>query len=91
MIRSREVVWYVSVLFVASVVAWGQTNGPAIAKAEQPSDFTIRTTSRLVLLDVSVKDASGGFVSGLSKDEFQSLRKRQAGSRSPSSPTPTFR
>lgn len=71
MTRGRVVVLSVNALIVASVVAWGQTNGPAIAKAEQPSDFTIRTTSRLVLLDVSVKDASGGFVSGLSKDSFK--------------------
>ncbi len=71
MTRGRVVALSVNALIVASVMAWGQTNGPAIAKAEQPSDFTIRTTSRLVLLDVSVKDASGGFVSGLSKDSFQ--------------------
>ncbi len=70
MIRSRKLAWSVNALVVASVLAWGQTNDPAAAKAEQPSDFTIRTTSRLVLLDVSVKDASGGFVSGLSKDNF---------------------
>jgi Ca-activated chloride channel family protein len=70
MTRSREVVWSVSVLVLASV-GWGQSKGPATAKAEEPNDFTIRTTSRLVLLDVSVKDASGGFVSGLSKDDFK--------------------
>lgn len=34
-------------------------------------DYTIRTTSRLVLLDVSVKDPRGGFVSGLTKDNFK--------------------
>lgn len=33
-------------------------------------DFTIRSDVRLVLLDVSVKDAKGGFVSGLTKDNF---------------------
>lgn len=69
--RSREVVWPVSFLVLASVVGWSQSKGPAIAKAEEPGDFTIRTTSRLVLLDVSVKDSSGGFVSGLSKDSFK--------------------
>jgi Ca-activated chloride channel family protein len=71
MSRSREVLWPVSLLVLASVVGWGQSKGPIIAKAEEPSDFTIRTTSRLVLLDVSVKDASGGFVSGLSKENFK--------------------
>jgi Ca-activated chloride channel family protein len=34
------------------------------------SDFTIRSDVRLVLLDVSVKDREGGFVSGLSKENF---------------------
>lgn len=68
---SRVVVWPVSLLVLASVVSWSQSKGPAIAKAEEPGDFTIRTTSRLVLLDVSVKDSSGGFVSGLSKDNFK--------------------
>jgi VWFA-related protein len=71
MTRGREVAWLVSLLVLASVVGWGQLKGPVTAKAEEPSDFTIRTTSRLVLLDVSVKDASGGFVSGLSKDNFK--------------------
>jgi Ca-activated chloride channel family protein len=71
MTRGREVAWSVSLLVLASVVGWGQSKGPATAKAEEPSDFTIRTTSRLVLLDVSVKDGSGGFVSGLSKDNFK--------------------
>ena len=71
MIRGRVVVWWVSAWVVASVVAWGQSKGPAIAKADQPGEFTLRTTSRLVLLDVSVKDAAGGFVSGLSKDNFK--------------------
>jgi Ca-activated chloride channel family protein len=32
--------------------------------------YTIRSEVRLVLLDVSVKDRDGGFVSGLSKDNF---------------------
>jgi Ca-activated chloride channel family protein len=71
MIRGRAVVWWVCVWVVASVVAGGQSKGPAVAKAEEPSEFTLRTTSRLVLLDVSVKDAKGGFVAGLSKDNFK--------------------
>ena len=44
--------------------------GPA-APQDHREDFTIRTTSRLVLLDVSVKDSAGGFVSGLTKDNFK--------------------
>jgi len=76
MTRGREVVLSVSCLVLASLVfgtmvAWGQSHGPVTAKAEEPGDFTIKTTSRLVLLDVSVKDTSGGFVTGLSKDDFK--------------------
>ncbi|HTC33319.1 MAG TPA: VWA domain-containing protein [Bryobacteraceae bacterium] len=71
MIRGRVVAWWVSAWVVASAVAVGQSKGPVIAKAEQPGEFTLRTTSRLVLLDVSVKDAAGGFVAGLSKDNFK--------------------
>lgn len=37
----------------------------------QDKEFTISTTSRLVLLDVSVKDSSGGFAAGLKKDNFK--------------------
>src|SRR5579863_5485093 len=43
-----------------------QENGNAASQ-----DFVIRTTSRLVLLDVSVKDPRGGFVSGLKKESFK--------------------
>ena len=42
-----------------------------VAKATDQGNFTIQTTSRLVLLDVSVKDGSGGFVSGLTKENFK--------------------
>jgi len=34
------------------------------------SDFTIKADVNLVLLDVSVRDSKGGFVSGLEKDAF---------------------
>jgi Ca-activated chloride channel family protein len=37
----------------------------------EPPDYTIRTTSRLVLLDVSVKSPSGGYVSGLTQENFK--------------------
>jgi len=71
MTRGRAVVVSVSVLVIASLAGWGQSKDQTIAKAGEPGDFTLRTTSRLVLLDVSVKDAAGGFVSGLSKDSFK--------------------
>jgi Ca-activated chloride channel homolog len=71
MIRGREVAVGLVSLVIASVVVWGQSKSSVTAKAEEPGDFTLRTTSRLVLLDVSVKDAAGGFVSGLAKDDFK--------------------
>jgi len=71
MTRGRAVVVSVSVLVIASLAGWGQSKDQTTAKAGEPGDFTLRTTSRLVLLDVSVKDAAGGFVSGLSKDSFK--------------------
>lgn len=37
---------------------------------EEQETYTIRSEVRLVLLDVSVKDRDGGFVSGLSKENF---------------------
>jgi len=64
----------VVVLLWAVVSAGGRGQSRAqstVAKATDPGNFTIQTTSRLVLLDVSVKDAAGGFVSGLSKDNFK--------------------
>jgi VWFA-related protein len=46
--------------------------GPLKAPAlEEHPDFVIRSDVRLVLLDVSVKDRDGGWVSGLSKDDFR--------------------
>jgi Ca-activated chloride channel family protein len=56
----------------ASVGGGGQTTAslPGAQSGEQ-KEFTIQTTSRLVLLDVSLKDAAGGFVSGLTKDNFK--------------------
>ena len=44
---------------------------PSSPSKQGEQDYTIRTTSRLVLLDVSVKDPRGGFVSSLSKDNFK--------------------
>jgi len=55
--------WSVAVIFsaAASWIGSGQ---------EAAQEFTIRTTSRLVLLDVSVRDAAGGRISGLPKENF---------------------
>jgi VWFA-related protein len=58
-----------AVLFGVLIVGVNYAQSPS--SGQTPSeDFTIRTTSRLVLLDVSVKDTNGGFVSGLTKDSF---------------------
>ena len=48
-------------------VATNKTSTPAGAESE----FKIRSEVELVLLDVSVKDSRGGFVSGLPKDSFK--------------------
>jgi Ca-activated chloride channel homolog len=70
MTRFHEV-FLVASLFVGSAVLAGQQKIPAGRAPDQPEQYTIRTTSRLVLLDVSVKDSAGGFVSGLTKDNFK--------------------
>lgn len=50
--------------------AFGAT-GSQQKSGDESSNYTLRTTSRLVLLDVSVKDSKGGFVSGLTQDQFK--------------------
>ena len=77
--RGRDVIRVVGTAMILSaaawaVVGWNQEKQPAATKQQElQQDFTIRTTSRLVLLDVSVKDSEGGFVSGLTKDNFKVL------------------
>jgi len=44
---------------------------PSATPTEQPKEFQISSHSDLVLLDVSVKDPAGGFVTGLTKDQFK--------------------
>ena len=51
-------------LLVASLLA-------AHGQLEKQSEFTISAHSELVLLDVSVKEAKGGYVSNLKKENFQ--------------------
>jgi VWFA-related protein len=59
--------------FTACIIS-AQSSTPAKAAAgSQEKEYTIKTTSRLVLLDVSVKDPKGGYVSGLAKDNFHVL------------------
>src|ERR1700678_2988537 len=74
MIRGRAARLGIVVLLwtAASVGGRGQTKvSTTDAQGGEQKEFTIQTTSRLVLLDVSIKDAAGGFVSGLKKDDFK--------------------
>ena len=57
-------------LMVAGAVSFFGDPLKASAPDDSP-DFVIRSDVRLVLLDVSVKDRDGGWVSGLSKDNFR--------------------
>jgi VWFA-related protein len=56
-----------SAIACAVAFGWQQQRGPA----KSDEDFVIRTTSRMVLLDVSVKDPKGGFVTDLTRDSFK--------------------
>jgi VWFA-related protein len=44
---------------------------PPPPPVEDPNAFRVKSDVDIVLLDVSVKDKNGGFVSGLEKDDFQ--------------------
>src|ERR1700749_3869939 len=68
---SRAVALVVGAVALRGRMGWAQSASVTVASSEQPGQYTIHTTSRLVLLDVSVKDSSGGFVSGLKKDDFK--------------------
>jgi Ca-activated chloride channel family protein len=81
MIRGRVACLGVGVLLcvAASVGGWGQKRASNIdAQGDEQKEFTLQTTSRLVLLDVSVKDPAGGFVSGLKKDNFKVFENGKA-------------
>src|SRR5436305_12457906 len=49
----------------------GWTYGQQTSEPQAGEDFKISATVDLVVLDVSVKDKQGGFVSGLNKDDFK--------------------
>src|SRR5260370_1182744 len=46
-------------------------NLPESKESQEEKDFVIRSTSRLVLLDVSVRDRENALVSGLTQDDFK--------------------
>jgi len=70
MTRCRGAFGWSVVVASCLVTGWGGKSQTA-GNEQEASEFTIRTTSRLVLLDVSVKDATGGLVSGLLQQNFQ--------------------
>jgi Ca-activated chloride channel homolog len=70
MTRGRAV-WLVVAGSVVCTVAFGWQQAKAPAKSDADEDYVIRSTSRLVLLDVSVKDGHGGLVPGLAKENFK--------------------
>jgi len=73
MITGRDVIRWILAAPLGLLVAAGfyQESAPTASKPQEPENYTIRTTSRLVLLDVSVKGREGGFVSGLTQDNFK--------------------
>lgn len=66
--KRRGVFEWVVLLFFAA--GWNGKSQPARSEKE-PEEFTIRTTSRLVLLDVSVRDSTGALVSNLDQRNFE--------------------
>src|SRR5579862_5132051 len=72
MSKGRGVIrWMLAAPIVVLVAAGYYQKGPVAGNREEPPNYTIRNTSRLVLLDVSVKDPKGGFVSGLGQENFK--------------------
>jgi len=60
-------------LLVAGAVSFAFPGLLAGNAEERPTEYTLRSDVRLVLLDVSVRAREGGFVSGLSKENFAVL------------------
>jgi Ca-activated chloride channel family protein len=73
MSKGRGVIRWMLAAPVMVLVAAGfyQKSAPTTRNGQEQQNYTIRTTSRLVLLDVSVKGTQGGFVSGLTQDNFK--------------------
>jgi len=64
--------WMLAAPVVVLMAAGYYQQSASITKNREDSpNYTIRTTSRLVLLDVSVKDPRGAFIQGLTQDDFK--------------------
>jgi len=59
-----------ALLLIFPIVHAPAFQDPGADRQQHPGEFKISTDVLLVLLDVSVKDSKGGYVSGLSKDDF---------------------
>jgi Ca-activated chloride channel homolog len=70
MTRCRGLFRWVLAVVLCSAAGWDGKSKPA-GEEQEPEEYTIRTTSRLVLLDVSVKDAAGRLASQLAKQNFE--------------------
>lgn len=68
---SHDVVRVAGVMLLLGAALAATTGSQQTSENEPSQGYTLRTTSRLVLLDVSVKDSKGGFVSGLTQDQFK--------------------
>ncbi len=62
---------YLPMIGVAVIGAMAQSVSGPRNPSPEPQEFRITSHSDLVLLDVSVKDPAGGFVTGLTKDQFK--------------------
>lgn len=62
-------IWLVAFLFSAGWPMTGQSL-PVLPPPPDAKEFTIKADVDLVLLDVSVRDSDGGYVSGLTKNDF---------------------
>jgi len=68
--RCRGGIWALLGVIACVAAGWNGETKPASGQRE-PQEYTIRTTSRLVMLDASVKNAAGSLVQGLTKESFQ--------------------
>lgn len=69
----RRCPWLLVLCYVLSWHGWAQSQSPVSAPAPTAPTSTLKVNSRLVLVDVTVTDAQGKPVHGLTRPEFQIL------------------